>query len=219
MCQVELHLSRRQLPRVTGEMEQGLGDRRGKHNWQQLAGNALPPPTSTPCSHTSPCPAGAMGLGMVHPLGKTTTTQNGVKKARFYLQVNTQIPGLLEMLHRDEKYRSPKSLALQNRLCCHPSHPQPSQCWRIPEKSDPALPLPTAAAKASPWKLLPAFHPCSLGPQQEQLYLFPQVLSGTQGLKGSSAQPPALRLTDLITGEGCSTSHRSESWAATWGKC
>lgn len=86
-------------------------------------------------------------------LGRTTTTQNQVKKERCYLQVNTPIPGLLEMLHRDKKQGSPKSLALQNRLCFYPSHPQPPQHWRIPEKSDPALPLPTAAAKASPWKL------------------------------------------------------------------
>lgn len=175
MCQVELHLLRLQLPWVTGEMEPGLGDKRGKHNWKHLAGNVLPPHSTSPAPKPA-CPAGATGLGwFTH--WKKHSTQNGVQKERCYLQGDAPAPGLLEMLHRDEKQGSPKSLALQSRLCCYPSHPQPSQRWRIPAKSDPALP--TAAAEASPWKLLPAFHSCCLGPQQEQLYLFPQVLSGT----------------------------------------
>lgn len=44
-----------------GKWEQGLGDRKGKHNWKHLAGNALPPHPPSP----SPCPAAATGLGMV----------------------------------------------------------------------------------------------------------------------------------------------------------
>lgn len=75
------------------------------------------------------------------------------------------------------------------------SHPQPSYCSRIAAKSNADdWPLITIEDKASPWKLLAAVNTCSLGRKQEQLYLFPEVLSRKQGLSetlclASSSKP------------------------------
>lgn len=75
------------------------------------------------------------------------------------------------------------------------SHPQPSYCSRIAAKSNADdWPLITIEDKASPWKLLAAVNTCSLGRKQEQLYLFPEVLSHKQGLSetlclASSSEP------------------------------
>lgn len=63
-------------------------------------------------------------------------------------------------------------------------------------------PLTTTEDKASPWKLLAAFKTHSLGHRQEQLYLFPEVLSHKQGLRKLSAWPPPPSLTNLTTREG-----------------
>lgn len=78
-------------------------------------------------------------------------------------------------------------------------------------------PLTTTEDKASPWKLLAAFKTHSLGHRQEQLYLFPEVLSHKQGLRKLSAWPPPPSLTNLTT-RGVTLHAEASPQAAARGK-
>lgn len=91
MCQVELHLLRLQLPWVTGEMEQGLGDKRGKHNWKHLAGMCchLTAPAQLPNLPAQQVQQGWDGS----PTGKNTPRRMEYKKRGVIYRGTHQLQG------------------------------------------------------------------------------------------------------------------------------
>lgn len=104
------------------------------------------------------------------------------------------------MLHRDENGKSQLIWHSRADFAAVPPTHSPPQCWRIPGRSNPA----------------PA-HGCSQGISMETAACICSLLPGTStrttafistsaswptGIEGSSARPPALRLANLIPGEG-----------------
>lgn len=128
---------------------------------------------------------------------KKTSTQKSSKKTRklLFTSVHTDSRMARNITGNEKQGRQSQGSHTPEKTLSLSSHPQPSYCSRIAAKSNADdWPLITIEDKASPWKLLAAVNTCSLGRKQEQLYLFPEVLSRKQGLSetlclASSSEP------------------------------
>lgn len=116
---------------------------------------------------------------------KKNSTQKLSKKTRklLFTSVHTDSRMARNRTGNEKQGRQSQGSHTPEKTLSLSSHPQPSYCSRIAAKSNADdWPLIAIEDKASPWKLLAAVNTCSLGRKQEQLYLFPEVLSRKQGL-------------------------------------